>query len=95
MSAAIGTKNNIGTRVERREKGSDRLPPQLYLKSFARMFANCVSSDVAFAEQKPLAVVDPFAQLKSKLGQVRWADESDDDEPAPSVENRGFSVRHQ
>jgi hypothetical protein len=29
MSAAIGTKNNIGTRVERREKGSDRLPPHL------------------------------------------------------------------
>ena len=27
MSAAIGTKNKIGTRVERREKGSDRLPP--------------------------------------------------------------------
>ena len=30
MSAAIGTKNNIGTRVERREKGSDRLPPHLH-----------------------------------------------------------------
>ena len=48
---------------------------------------------MAFPEQKPLAVVDPFAQLKSKLGQVRWADESDDDEPAPSVENRGRAGR--
>ena len=27
MSAAIGTKNKMRTRVERREKGSDRLPP--------------------------------------------------------------------
>jgi hypothetical protein len=27
MSAAIGTKNNIGTRVERREKLSNSLPP--------------------------------------------------------------------
>ena len=49
---------------------------------------------MAFPEQKPLAVVDPFAQLKSKLGQARWADESDDDdEPAPSVENRGRAGR--
>ena len=29
MSAAIGTKNKMRTRVERREKGSDRLPPYL------------------------------------------------------------------
>ena len=27
MSAAIGTKNKMRTRVERREKGSDWLPP--------------------------------------------------------------------
>jgi len=27
MSAAIGTKNKMRTRVERREKGSDGLPP--------------------------------------------------------------------
>ena len=31
MSAAIGTKNNIGTRVERREKPSDSLTPYLKL----------------------------------------------------------------
>ena len=30
MRRTAGIKNNIGTRVERREKGSDRLPPYLW-----------------------------------------------------------------
>ena len=42
MSAAIGTKNKMRTRVERREKGSDRLPPYQRLRWFPRLSScNC------------------------------------------------------
>ena len=41
MPAAIGTKNKIGTRFERREKGSDRLPPWRY---HARVYTSTTTS---------------------------------------------------
>ena len=37
MSAAIGTKNKMRTRVERREKGSDPVPPYVRLYMYMYM----------------------------------------------------------
>ena len=40
MRRTAGIENNIGTRVERREKGSDRLPPSLYSVGYCILIAH-------------------------------------------------------
>ena len=45
MRRTAGIKNNIGTRVERREKGSDRLPP-LYHKTYLIAHTSCPGVEI-------------------------------------------------
>ena len=61
MRRTAGIKNNIGTRVERREKGSDRLPP--YLIPFA---AN-LSASSALHSCQGAVILCPFRAISKGI----------------------------
>ena len=53
MPAAIGTKNKMRTRVERREKGSDRLPPHAWNALFSSPACAHMHAKVRAARGRP------------------------------------------